>query len=165
MPVVRQVESLTFTFSEGWEVEKFDDWSFYRGHFSRQMNGIKAVDLLVKGPDGVAYFIEVKDYRHPGTIKPTSLPDAIARKVLMSLAALLPAKYRASDPTERALASSILACSDFKVIAHLEFPQSHRPVVDPADIKQKLKQKLAAVDSHVKVVSMKKMCGLAWSVQ
>ena len=164
MPVIRQVENLTFTFPDGWEAEKFDDWNFYRKHFSRQLNGIKAVDLLAKGPDGVAYFIEVKDYRHPDTVKPTDLADAIARKVLMSLAALLPAKYRASDPVERALATSILDCDDFKVIAHLELPQAHKPVIDPADIKQKLKQRLAAVDSHVKVVSTARMQGVAWAV-
>lgn len=165
MPVVKKVENLTFTFPDGWEAEKFDDWNFYRGHFSRQMNGIKAIDLLAKGPDGIAYLIEVKDYRHPDTIKPTGLADAIANKVLMSLAALLPAKHRASDPAEKALATSVLSCSDFKVIAHLELPQAHKPVVDPADIKQKLKQRLAAVDRHLKVVSMDKMQGLAWTVQ
>lgn len=164
MPVVRQVENLTFTFPDGWEAEKFDDWNFYRKHFSRQMNGIKAVDLLAKGPDGVAYFIQVKDYRHPATVKPTDLADAIASKVLMSLAALLPAKYRANDPAERALATSVLDCDDFKVVAHLELPQAHKPVIDPADIKQKLKQRLAAVDRHVKVVSTARMQGLAWAV-
>jgi hypothetical protein len=165
MPVVRQVENLTFTFPDGWEAEKFDDGNFYRKHFSRQMNGIKAVDLLAKGPDGVAYFIEVKDYRHPDTTRPTALADVIAQKVLMSLAALLPSKHRASDPAEQGLAARILECDDFRVIAHLELPQAHKPVIDPADIKQKLKQRLAAVDSHVKVVSMTKMHGLAWAVQ
>lgn len=165
MPVIRKVENLTFTFPDGWEAEKFDDWNYYRLHFSRQMNGLKAVDLLAKGPDGIAYLIEVKDYRHPNTIKPTALPDAIACKVLMSLAALLPAKFHANDLVEKALAASILDCNDIKVIAHLELPNAHRPVIDPADIRQKLKQRLAAVDRHVKVVSMKNMGGLAWSVQ
>jgi hypothetical protein len=165
MPVVRKVEKLIFTFPDGWEAEKFDDWAYYRKHFSRQMNGLKAIDLLAIGPDGVAYLIEVKDYRHPNTIKPIELADAIASKVLMSMAALLPAKFRANTPAERALATSVLECNDFKVIAHLELPQAHKPVVDPADIKQKLRQRLAAVDPHVKVVSMANMRGLAWSVQ
>lgn len=164
MPLVKQVENLQFTFPNGWEADKFDDWKFYRGHFSKQMNGIKAVDLLAKGPDGVAYFIEVKDYRHPDTVKPSALADAIANKVLMTLAALLPAKHRAHDQKEQALAASILGCQDFRVIAHLENPQAHRPVIDPADIKQKLKQRLAAVDPRVKVVSMANMQGLAWAV-
>lgn len=165
MPFTRQVDNLTFTFPDGWQAEKFDDGTFYRKHFSKQMNGIKAVDLLVKDLNGIAYFIEVKDYRHPDTIKPKGLADSIAEKVLMTLAAMLPAKYRASDPAERALAASILDCDDFRVVAHLELPARHKLVIDPADIKQKLKQRLAAVDRHVKVVSMSKMQGLEWSVQ
>lgn len=164
MPVVKQVERLTFTFPDGWKVDKFDDWNFYRGHFSKQMNGIKAVDLLALDPDGVAYFIEVKDYRHPDTVKPTGLADAIANKVLMSLAALLPAKFHANDPGEQALASDVLDCTGFKVIAHLEQPQAHRPVVDRADIRQKLQQRLGAVDRRVKVTSMSNMGGVAWAV-
>lgn len=164
MPVVIQVERLTFTFPDGWEAAKFDDWTFYRRHFSRQFNGIKAVDVLAKGPDGVAYFIEVKDYRHPDTTKPTALADAIAKKVLMSMAALLPAKHLASAPDERTLAAGILNCPSFKVIAHLELPRAHRPVIDPADIKQKLQQLLAAVDPNLKVVSTINMRNLGWTV-
>lgn len=165
MPVVRQVENLTFTFPDGWEAEKYDDWNFYRRHFSRQMNGLKAVDLFAKGPDGIGYLIEVKDYRHPDTTKPTGLADAIAMKVLMSLAALLPAKFRSSENDEQKLAASFLECTDLKVVAHLELARAHKSVVDPADIKQKLQQRLAAVDRHVKVVSMTNMRGLAWTVR
>lgn len=164
MAVVRAVENLTFTFPKGWTAEKFDDWNFYRLHFSKQMDGIKAVDLLAKGPDGVAYFIEVKDYRHPDAERPTALANAIALKVLHTLAALLPAKHHANEPAERALAAGVLECTEFKVIAHLELPRAGRRVVDPADIKQKLKQLLAAVDRRVKVVSMNDMQGLAWAV-
>lgn len=164
MPVKIKVENLTFTFPEGWEVSKFDDWNFYRGHFSKQMNDIKAVDLLAKGPDGTAYFIEVKDYRHPDTVKPSELADAIAWKVLMTLAALLPAKFHANSPDEKAVAAGVLGCTGFKVVAHLEPPLSHRFALDPADIKHKLKQRLAAVDRHVKIVSMANMRGVAWSV-
>lgn len=164
MPVVCRVENLTFTFPDGWLAEKYDDWTFYREHFSRQFNGITAVDLLARGPDGVAYLIEVKDYRHPGTEKPTQLAEAIACKVMMSLAALLPAKHRANRANERDLAAAVLDCTSFKVVAHLETPAAHRPVIDPADIKQKLKQLLRAIDPHVKVVSIAKMQGLGWSV-
>jgi hypothetical protein len=106
----------------------------------------------------------VKDYRHPQAIRPSDLADTIACKVLDSLAAMLPAKLRASDSIEQSMAARILECEDLKVIAHLELPQAHKPVVDPADIKQKLKQRLAAVDRHVKVVSMTRMRGLEWNV-
>lgn len=164
MPI-EHVENITFTFPDNWQSGKYDDWIFYRGHFSRQFNGIKAVDLLAIGPDQVAYLIEVKDYRHPDTEKPTQLAQAIANKVLMSLAALLPAKHRANELNERELATAFLNCSDFKVVAHLEQPRGHSPVIDPADIKQKLRQLLRSVDPHVKVVSSTNMQNLGWTVQ
>lgn len=165
MPVVRQVEGLTFTFPDGWEAEKFDDWAFYRNKFSRQQPGIKAVDLLVKGVDGVAYLIEVKDYRHPDTTKPSKLIEAIVCKVLMTLAAILPAKLNADEKVEKEHAGEILKCSGLKVIAHIELPAKRSlGLGSVADIQQKLKQRLRAIDCHPKVVSMNEMRGLSWTV-
>lgn len=158
-----RVEGLTFTFPAAWRVGKYDDWSFYRNQFVRQFNGIQAVDLLARAPDGTAYLIEVKDYRHPDAEKPSELPQAIANKVLSTLAAMLPAKLGASDPDERALAKEVLTCRKLRVIAHLELPRAPRRVVDPADLKQKLAQLLRAVDAHPKVVSMNNMSGVGWA--
>jgi len=159
-----QVERLTFTFPAGWLASKYDEWSFYRNRFARQFDGIKAVDLIALDPESTAYFIEVKDYRHPDTEKPSELPLAIAKKVLMTLAALLPVKLNGNDPGECAMAASVLSCRKLRVVAHVELPQSHRSVVDPADIRQKLAQLLRAVDAHPKVVSMNALRGLAWQV-
>ena len=113
MSVVVKVDTLTFTFPSGWVAEKFDDSNFYRNQFSRQFNGIKAVDLLALSPERTAYFIEVKDYRHPNTIKPSDLADSIAKKVMMTLAALLPAKHRANEPREKVFATDVLGCLDY----------------------------------------------------
>jgi hypothetical protein len=159
-----QVERLTFTFPAGWQAGKYDDWSFYRNQFGKQFNGIRAVDLLARGPDGTGYLIEVKDYRHPDTEKPSELPQAVADKVLMTLAALLPARLNANDPAEQALASAVLACDRVRVVAHVELPRAHMPVVDVADLKLKLAQLLRAVDAHPKVVSSVAMPGLGWHV-
>ncbi|WP_454695010.1 hypothetical protein [Achromobacter aegrifaciens] len=166
MPIIKMVENLTFTFQDDWIVDKYDDSNYYRLHFSKQLSGIKAVDLLAVSPQNVAYLIEVKDYRHPDTekIKPSDLADAIARKVLDTLAAMLPVRLKASDQAEQSLAARVLACEDLKVFAHLELPRAHRGVVDPADIKQKLRQRLAAVDRHAKVVNIGSMKGTAWNV-
>lgn len=163
MPVLN-IDGLTFTFPVAWQVSKYDDWSFYRNQFVKQKNGIKAVDAVVLGTKKDAYLIEVKDYRHPDTVKPSQLPEAIANKVLHSLAAMLPAKLNATDSGERRFAQAILGCVSLCVIAHIEQPRRHRPVVDLADIKQKLRQILRAVDAHPKVVSMSDMKGLAWTV-
>ncbi|MDR5818391.1 hypothetical protein QCE62_32740 [Caballeronia sp. LZ033] len=163
MPTLN-VDGLTFTFPQTWQVSKYDEWSFYRLSFARQGEGIKAIDVLAITETNVAFFIEVKDYRHPDTEKPSHLPEAIASKVLHTLAAMLPAKLRANVDSERQLASAILACDSLSVIAHLEQPQNHRPVVDPADIQQKLRRLLRAVDAHPKVVSKSNLRGLNWTV-
>lgn len=163
MPALN-IDDLTFTFPQAWQASKYDDWSFYRNQFAKQGNGIKAVDVLALGPVNAAYLIEVKDYRHPDTEKPSQLSDAIANKVLYTLAAMLPAKLNANDPTEQQLATVFLNCASLRVIAHIEQPRRHQPVVDLADIKQKLRQLLRAVDAHPKVVSMSNMGGMAWSV-
>lgn len=163
MPVLN-IDGLIFAFPRGWQVSKYDNWSFYRNQFAKQGGGIKAVDALVLEPTNAVFLIEVKDYRHPGAEKPSQLPEAIAHKVLHTLAAMLPAKLYATDPIEKQLAAAILGCASLHVIVHIEQPKKHRPAVDLADIKQKLEQLLRAVDKHPKVVCMNNMRKLAWSV-
>ena len=99
MPTLN-IDGLSFTFPEGWQADKYDEWAFYRGHFAKQIDGLKGV----------------------------------------------------------------LKCAVLRVVAHIEQPRAHRPVVDPADIKQQLRRKLRAVDAHPKIVSMNDMQGLAWNV-
>ncbi len=158
------VDGLTFNFPPGWQVGKYDDWSYYRNQFAKQRNGLKAVDVVALGTEQDAYLIEVKDYRRPDTDNPFQLPEVIANKVLYSLAAMLPAKLNATDSDEKRLAGAILGCVSLRVIAHIEQPLRHHPAVDLADIKQKLRQLLRAVDAHPKVVSMGDMRNLPWSV-
>jgi len=164
MTTALQVETLTFTYPAGWLASKYDDWSFYRNQFSRQHNFIQAVDMLAREPNGTAYLIEVKDYRHPDTEQPSQLPQAIANKVLMTLAAMLPAKLNGNDPAERTMANAVLSCQKLRVIAHIELPRARQPAVNPADLKQKLAQLLRAVDAHPRVVSKNNMHGLGWAV-
>lgn len=158
------IDGLMFTFPHGWEVSKYDEWSFYRNQFSKQQSNIKAVDALAISPSRTAFMIEVKDYRHPDTEKPSELPQAIANKVLHTLAALLPAKLNANDQDERQLAAAILTCNSLRIFAHIEQPARHMPVIDPADLKQKLRKLLRAVDPHLEIASMKNMRGAGWVV-
>ena len=161
---VLDIDGLTFSFPEDWDAQKYDEWAFYRNQFAKQRNGIKAIDALAIDPDKCAFLIEVKDYRHPDTEKPSQLPAAIATKVLDTLAAMIPAKLHATEKKEKELAAAILKCASIRVIAHIELPQRHIPVVDVADLKQKLAQLLRAVDAHPKVVSMHDLKGMKWAV-
>ena len=163
MPTL-DIDGLSFSFPANWQADKFDDWAFYRNRFAKQGNGVKAVDALALSPEKAAFLIEVKDYRHPDSEKPSQLPEAIAQKAMHTLAALLPAKLHATVATEQALAAAILQCASLHVIVHIEQAQRHRPAVDLADVKQKLRQLLRAIDAHPKVVSMSTMNGLDWKV-
>ncbi|WP_311221310.1 MULTISPECIES: hypothetical protein [unclassified Acidovorax] len=162
MPTLH-VDGLDFVFPDAWQASKYDEWAFYRQHFSKMCNGVKAMDVVALSPDKVAYLIEVKDYRHPDTEKPSLLPDAIATKVLHTLAALLPAKLSASDESERVLSRQLLGCRKLNIVVHVEQSASHIPKVDLADLKQKLKARLRSVDTHVKVTH-KAMAPQPWTV-
>ncbi|WP_306605171.1 hypothetical protein [Azonexus sp.] len=158
------VDGLDFSFPADWLADKYDEWSFYRNQFTKQQNGLKAVDLVVFSPEQTAYLIEVKDYRRPDAEKPSVLHDAITNKVIHTLAALLPAKLLANDSHEKALATSLLGARKLQVVAHIEQPGGKGRIVDLADLKQKLQKSLRAIDPHVKIVSKDKLGRLPWSV-
>jgi len=159
------VDGLIFTFPDTWQASKFDEWSFYRHHFMALRNNLQAVDILVLSPEKEAFMVEVKDYRHPNAGKPSELAETILNKVLCTLAALLPARLHASTPPdEKTLSKAILGCKKLNVIVHIEQPAAHLPRVDLADLKQKLKSKLRAIDAHPKIVCMAKPLGMGWVV-
>jgi len=158
------IDGLDFVFPSGWQASKYDEWSYYRNQFAKQRDGLKAVDALVVTPEKCAYLIEVKDYRHPDTDKPSQLPQAVADKVLHTLAALLPARLLANDEKERAFASAILDCQQLQIVLHVEQPPRHRPIIDMADLKQQLRHLLRAIDPHVKVSCAANMANLPWTL-
>ena len=164
MPIL-DVDGLIFTFPATWQASKFDEWSFYRHHFLTLRNNLQAVDILAISPHQVAFMVEVKDYRHPQAVKPSALAETIVNKVVCTLAALLPARLHINTPVEeQKLSMSVLKCQRLHVIVHIEQPTAHQPRVDLADLKQKLKTRLRAIDAHPKVVSIAKPLGMAWQV-
>ncbi len=109
------------------------------------------------------FLIEVKDYRHPETAKPSQLPQVFASKVCGTLAAFLPARLHANDPSEKALAAKILKCKSLQVVFHIE--QNRRWQSEfIADIKMKTKELLKAIDSNPKFVHMGAMQNVSWTV-
>jgi len=99
--------NLSFTFE--FDAVKFDDTSYYREHFSRIQNDIAAVDILAVN-NGIGYLIEIKDYTHPDTENLTSndLIEAIIKKVISTLSAILPMKNSANNPAEKKLQKILL---------------------------------------------------------
>ncbi|MBC7544825.1 MAG: hypothetical protein H7338_19040 [Candidatus Sericytochromatia bacterium] len=168
MTVQLEVDGLTFTFPNGWQASKYDDWSYYRNQFIRMWQGIKSVDVLAVDPQKTAWLIEVKDYRRNPRTKPSELADEVARKVFDTLAALVPAKTRSNDAAEQGLAVAACASAQLRVVLHLEQPAKSSKLfpraIDPADIQQKMRRLLKPIDAHPLVVETGRMRSLSWSV-
>ena len=162
--------SLTFEFPDDWQITKYDDWEFYRNKFIKIQNGLKALDILAIDASKTLWFIEVKDYRQNKRTKSIDLADEIALKVLYTLASLLPAKLStlSNNPNEKNFAQNALQAKEIKIVLHLEqvIKQSKlRPrAINSIDIKEKLRAKLKAIDSHPLVVEMANMQNLLWTV-
>jgi hypothetical protein len=162
--------SITFDLPVGFVVQKLDDTTFYRKHFQSFAQGSKAVDFLVFDPKTPElWLLEVKDYRAQGRIKTIDLFDEIAQKVLSSLACLLALRANANVLDERNFAQLALKQTRIKVVLHLEqpikpsklFPQ----VVDPANIRVKLRQKVRSIDSKAEFSSIAFTRNVPWEAQ
>lgn len=163
------VDSLTFTFPDGWLVSKYDEWGFCRD-FQKMKSGIKGVDLIAISPNKTLWLIEAKDFRaHPRT-KPIPLHEEVWQKVYDTLAALLPAKLNASESVEQEFAGKILAASSIRVALQCEQPSKPSklfpPSVSEADVQQKLKKMLKPIDPHPLVINRNRThTAVEWTVQ
>lgn len=144
-----------FETDDGSLASKYDEWIFYRKHFCKIAESVKAIDFIyIDRTQRCTWLIEVKDYRHPQTeqIKPSELADAVALKVRDTLAGLVAAKCNANDDMEKQISKAALDMPKINVVLHME--QIKRVwMIDPADLKIKLQQKLKAIDAHLKIVN------------
>lgn len=161
---------LTFNFdlSGNSLASQYDTWSFYRKQFEQVCGGSKAVDFLfVDNKQKTLWLIEVKDYRHPDTEKvlPSKLGEVVAGKVRDTLAGLVAAKVNAVNDDEKRLANAALKVKNIKVVLHMEQPTAKNKFVDPADVLQKMKQLLKAIDAHPRVVNKEGLkTDMSWTV-
>jgi hypothetical protein len=160
--------TLTFQFPDDWQITKFDEWRFYRNQFQQVCGGAKAIDVLAIAADRCVWAIEIKDYRRYRRAKTIELTDEVACKVRDSLAALVAARVNANDAGEKQISSAALACNRIRVVLHLEQPAKHSKLfpraIDPAQVTQKLKQLLKAIDPHPQVVAIGRPGDVGWSV-
>ncbi|MDD5277610.1 MAG: hypothetical protein PHR16_16210 [Methylovulum sp.] len=167
MSVDIQEGNLLFSFK--FDAIKFDDSQYYREHFIKIQNGISAVDILAV--DGnIGYLIEVKDYTHPDSeeLKLNDLIDAIVKKIISTLSAILPMKMNAHHQTEKDLASLFCKTNEVKIFLHLELPPPTSKLQQSTwsfqNIQMKLKNKLKPIDAHPKVVAKKCPNRFPWTV-
>ena len=131
-------------------------------------NDTKAVDFIyIDKSQKITWLIEVKDYRHPDTehIKPSELGEVVAFKVRDTLAGLAAASCNANDPQEKQLAKQVFKSQNFKVVLHMEQAQRRIKAINPANVLQKIKQLLKAVDAHPSVVHQDNLkSDMSWTV-
>jgi hypothetical protein len=161
--------NLTFAFSAGWEITKLDDWSFYRNQFQRVCKGTKAVDILALEPGpGCVWYIEIKDYRRHQRSKTVDVALETACKVRDSLALLAAASVNANDAVEKAIAGRALRARQIKVVLHLEQPAKPSRLfpreIDLANVQQRLRQVVRAIDPHASARELNRMSGCGWTV-
>lgn len=74
----------------------------------------------------------------------------------------------ATEAEEQGLAQAVLKARKIRVVLHLEQPAKHsklRPrAINPADVKQKLRQLLKPIDAHPFVAEKAARDSLQWSV-
>lgn len=160
MPVIESVikeGALTFTFPADSMASKYDDWSHYRNQFQSVCGSSKAVDIVL-AEDGVAWLIEVKDFRQHARTKAIELPEEIAIKVRDTVAGLVSAKCAANDADEKRCARALVHADTIRVVCHLEQPAKHsklRPrAIEPDKLLLKLRTLIKAIDPHPSVVDM-----------
>jgi len=167
MAITISEDNLSFNFE--FDAIKFDDTSYYREHFSRIKNDIAAVDILAVNNE-IGYLIEIKNYTHPDTenLSSSDLIDAIVKKVISTLSAILPMKNSAGIPEEKKIAKYFANSSQIRVVLHIEKPPARRTLkqscYDIQNIETSLKRKLKPIDAHPKVVSKENLKGLPWTV-
>ncbi|WP_022949218.1 hypothetical protein [Methylohalobius crimeensis] len=160
---------LTFSFANGCcDATAFDKWSFIRNQFQSICGGSKAVDFLCIDND-VLWIIEVKDYRRPGSKKPSNLSLDVAKKVRDSIAGLVAAQCNATDQDEKKFARKALRATQLRVVLHVEQPckasKLFPKAVDPSDLKSKLKKLLKAIDPHPEIVDQNNLKqNMNWTV-
>ena len=158
-----------YKFPDTWKVTKYDDWSFYRNQFQSVCDGSKGIDLIAIDSNNCCWLIEAKNYHLQSRTKPSELPVEIAVKVRDTLAGLVVAKVNAPEPSEKSFATAALRCKKLRIALHLEQPAKHSKLfpraIDPADVLQRMKQLLKAIDPHPLVVDSNAGSQVAWSVE
>lgn len=169
MPVVIDEGRLSFSFPDKTLASQYDEWTFYSNRFNSAFGGTKAVDIIHVDAEGTAWLIEAKDYRASRRTKPSDLGDEIALKVRDTLTGLVAARFQAQDALEKRAAKKVLKARQLRVVLHLEQPQKPSKlfpqVINPANIKQQLKQLLKSVDPHPVVVNRQSLkTTMNWTV-
>ena len=160
---------LTFSFPNGCEAIKYDDWTFHRMRFYQVAGGSKAADILCLDGD-VAWLIEIKDFRRSEKPIPSKLSKVVAIKIRDTLSGLAAAYANADDEAEKDFARRAIETGAWRVVLHLEQPGEpaglFQKPISLANMRMALRQnkRLKAVDPNLLVMDMESLADVPWSV-
>ena len=162
---------LIFEFDSALSTIKYDVSSYYMKHFQNKCHTEnKAVDIIAYDKEFV-WLIEIKDFRNHGRSKEQSLCEELSQKIRDTLAGLFGAKfYRSHSGDEKLFFKGILVCQRIYFVLHMELdhnPSKCKQIYDPADIKQKLKSTLKAINPGILIINKddQQSYKIPWSVQ
>jgi hypothetical protein len=166
MPSIEE-GNLTFVFPKNWLAEKYDQWLFHVRDFQHVCGGAKAVDILAVNLAICCWLIEIKDYRPGCRTTALELADTVAAKVRDTLAGLATARVRAAGGEQRAAEAS-LDCANLRIVLHMEQPATTSvlfpALINRANVLQRLRQLIKAIDPSPQVVDMNSSQNLPWTV-
>jgi hypothetical protein len=149
--------NIDWTFADGWSVMRYDNSTWYQKHFQGCADSA-AVDFLVVQDNGEqVWLVEVKDFttEPPDPDKPP-LWQIITKKARDTLAGVLAGSVHANKECERELFRRAARATSLCVAFHCERPRHStrlfKRLPDPADLRDKLRNTLRAIDRRVMVV-------------
>ncbi|CAL9509267.1 hypothetical protein SUDANB121_03616 [Nocardiopsis dassonvillei] len=167
MPVEAEIDGSLFTFPDGWELEKPDEWPEQRRATQSPFHS-EGCDLVAM-KDGVLWLIEVKDYTYPGAEVPDDLAEKVGLKFFHSPAVLhMVARWGQGGRRDFSLAA--LACPETRVRLAVELPDGGRRLIGVATplagLKDKLRRVTKRLNVHRPIVSDSHvMNGVPWEVR
>ena len=147
------IGGIVFSFQKEWVLTKYDSWVFYKEHFIKLLNGIKAIDLLAFDKNKKElWLVEVKDYRNRIREKTVDLYTEVLKKSFDTLAALLPAKINATIQEEKEYAKLFLTAHKIRIVLYILqakkpsklFPQ----IINLSNSCIKFKEGMRYIDPH-----------------
>ncbi|MEA5054770.1 MAG: hypothetical protein VB093_15130 [Propionicimonas sp.] len=126
MTVEVEVDGSLFSFPEGWEVEKLDEWP-EQARLSTLPFEAKSCDLVAMKA-GVLWLVEAKDYTYPGAKLPGDLAQTVGSKIFDSMA-VLHAVARWGSGTNQAFSRRALQCHDARICLAVQLPDGGRRLI------------------------------------
>jgi hypothetical protein len=171
MPTQFHESNIDWTFADGWKVIQYDNSAWYRKHFNScaESAAVDFIAVLDQPAKGICWLIEAKDFTTEPPLLSKELIEIISKKVRDTVAGVVGGAVNANAPSERALFNNALRANKLRVAFHCERPKHasrlFRSLPDAADLQQKLRKSLRAIDSKVLVLDCTSdTSSLPWTV-